>query len=127
MLGSRRRLRVLIVEDDGAARETLAELVKFLGHDPWPSADGKEALARAEHELPDVGLVDIGLPDMHGNDVAQALRRGARGRELRLIALTGNSDPAERLVTLAAGFDDHVVKPVSLERLRSLLTEETRT
>jgi CheY-like chemotaxis protein len=127
MLASRRSLRVLIVEDDVAARETLAELVAFLGHEAWPSADGKEALARAERELPDVCLVDIGLPDMDGNEVAQALRRGARGREMRLIALTGHSDPTERQATLAAGFDDHVVKPVSLEQLRTLLLGSPRT
>lgn len=122
MLGGQRRLRVLIVEDDDAARETLIELVGYLGHEAWPSADGRAALERAATELPDVGLVDLGLPDMDGNQVAQGLRRGARGRELRLIALTGNSDPADRIAARAAGFDEHVIKPLTLERLRALLS-----
>lgn len=121
MLDTQRRLRVLIVEDDDAARETLTELVSFLGHEAYPSADGKGAIARAAESAPDVCLVDLGLPDMDGNAVAQSLRQSSRGRALRLIALTGNSDPAERAATRAAGFDDHVVKPVTLERLRTLL------
>ncbi|HEY8926200.1 MAG TPA: response regulator, partial [Polyangia bacterium] len=79
--------------------------------------DGPRALASAAAFAPDVVLLDIGLPLMDGYEVARRLRQRTEGRPPRLLALTGYGQDKDRATALAAGFDDHLVKPVDLDDL----------
>jgi len=112
--------RVLIVEDDEDSREMLSELVSLLGHDPIRAANAGEALQRVHEAEPEVALIDIGLPEIDGCEVARRVRASGASR-VRLVALTGYSDGATRETAAAAGFDDFVVKPLLPETLEELL------
>jgi signal transduction histidine kinase/integral membrane sensor domain MASE1/ActR/RegA family two-component response regulator len=118
-----RRQRILVVEDNDDAREMLRELVRLLGHDVHDVADGLSGVAMAIRMQPDVTLIDIGLPGVDGYDVARRIRSDARGGRLRLVALTGYGRPEDRDRVLAAGYDEHLVKPVEPARLAALLRE----
>lgn len=115
---------VLIVEDDDDSREMLGELVSLYGHRPLAAANAIEALAYARDEQLDVALIDIGLPEMDGCELARRLRLAAvktARLPTRLVALTGYSDGAMRDSAGAAGFDAYIVKPVMPETLEALL------
>ncbi len=114
-------LRVLVVDDGADLRESMAMLLELLGHRVSTAADGKSALERARAELPDLVLVDIGLPDIDGYEVARTLRADAATRGLRLVALTGYASPEHRDRSLAAGFDLHLAKPLDAETLQRAL------
>ena len=112
---------VLIVEDDDDSREMLIELVGMLGHRAVGSPNATDALRLARDARPDVVLIDIGLPDASGCDIARSLRGFPNGSRMRLVALTGYSDSATRKLAADAGFDDFCVKPFSSENLATLL------
>lgn len=112
--------RVLIVEDDDDSREMLGELVSLLGHSPLRAADATEALLLVREQEPDVALIDIGLPEVDGCEVARQLRASGALR-VRLVALTGYSDGATRETAIAAGFDEFVVKPLLPQALEAVL------
>ncbi|MEJ6022050.1 hybrid sensor histidine kinase/response regulator [Ramlibacter sp. PS4R-6] len=112
---------VLIVDDNEDAAQTLAEALRLQGMQVAVAHNGAEALdCMSSGALPDVVLLDIGLPDMDGFEVAREWRRRF-GSAARLIALTGYGSPEDRLRTARAGFDAHLVKPVALEELNRLL------
>jgi len=113
-------LCVLIVEDDDDSREMLGEWVSAFGHRHLRAANAEQALNHVVQFHPELALIDLGLPDIDGYEVARRVRAEA-GESLRLIALTGYSDERSRKAALAAGFDDFVVKPVLPEVLRGLL------
>jgi CheY-like chemotaxis protein len=116
---------VLIVEDDDDSREMLGELVSAFGHRPVPASNAEEALACARDQKPDVALIDIGLPEIDGCELARLLRAvmtETPGLHTRLVALTGYSDGATRETAGAAGFDAYVVKPIMPEALEALLS-----
>ena len=116
---------MLIVEDDDDSREMLGELVSAFGHRPVPAANAEEALARARDQRPDVALIDIGLPEVDGCELARLLRlvmHETPGLNTRLVALTGYSDGATRQTAGDAGFDAYVVKPIMPEALEALLS-----
>ena len=115
------RTRVLVADDNRDAAETLAALLRAAGHDAATAFDGEQALDRLDHERFDVAVLDIGMPRLNGYDVAEQVRRGPRGGHLRLVALTGWGQVEDRRRALAAGFDDHLTKPVHPEALLSLL------
>jgi K+-sensing histidine kinase KdpD/CheY-like chemotaxis protein len=108
-------LRILVVEDNVDARETLRTVLGMLGHEVHEADDGPTGLAMALDVRPDLALIDIGLPGLDGYEVAQRLRTEAP--EIRLIALTGYGQEEDRRRALDAGFDTHLVKPVSPDRL----------
>jgi PAS domain S-box-containing protein len=112
--------RVLVVDDDRDAADSLAQLVALLGHDSEVAYDAQTALAKARARLPDVVLCDIGLPGMDGYEVARALRASSPGR-LRLVAVSGYAQPEDVTRAIEAGFDAHVAKPPDPERLEDLL------
>jgi CheY-like chemotaxis protein len=113
--------RVLIVEDNRDAGETLRDLLNILGHDATLVASGLEALATLRRQGVDVVLCDLGLPEMSGYELAQAVRTDASLKETVLVALTGYGQPEDRRRTADAGFDGHLIKPVDLASLNAML------
>jgi len=116
---------VLVVEDNADARETLGMLLELAGHRVHSAADGPEGLRAAMSIRPDVMLVDIGLPEMDGYEVARQVRRAERANQPYMIALTGYGSPDDRQRALDAGFDAHLVKPVDFDALAAVLQRVT--
>jgi CheY-like chemotaxis protein len=123
-------LQVLVVEDNVDTAQSMALLLEMSGYKVQLAADGPSALEEAQHNPPDVVLLDIGLPEMSGYEVAERLT--AQGGEKRplLIAITGFGLEADRRASARAGIDLHLVKPVDpvtlervLNRFRTLLSE----
>ncbi|HEU0201360.1 MAG TPA: MASE1 domain-containing protein [Burkholderiaceae bacterium] len=111
--------RVLIVEDNDDARHTLRNLLEGAGHAVCETADGLAALEAAQRFAPDTAVIDIGLPRLDGYEVARRLRK--RDLRMRLIALTGYGRAEDRQRAQEAGFDAHLVKPVTLDELQRAL------
>ena len=116
-----RRRRVLVIEDNIDARESLKDLLLFWGHDVALAADGLAGVQVARQSRPEIALVDVGLPLLDGYEVARELRKLPEGRELFLVALTGYSGPEPMRRSWEAGFDLHLVKPVDPEELSRIL------
>ena len=112
---------ILIVEDNDDARESLRLLLESLGHRVIEAGDGRRALALALNHQPEVVLIDLGLPGLDGYEVARALRSSATGKTAALIAVTGYGQAEDRRRSKEAGFDAHLVKPVSQSLLASLI------
>lgn len=110
--GSHRELRILVVEDNLDTAEGLRNLLARCGCQVVVAHTGRDGLDAASWLHPDIVLCDIGLPDSDGYIVGSVLRQRAETTSARLIALTGHGEPRERLRALAAGFDQHLVKPV---------------
>jgi PAS domain S-box-containing protein len=119
--GPERSRSILIVEDNDDARESLRLLLESLGHRVIEAGDGERGLALALHHQPEVVLIDLGLPELDGYEVARALRSSAIGKTAALIAVTGYGQIDDRRRSKEAGFDAHLVKPVSQGVLASLL------
>jgi len=117
------RRRVLIADDNADAAQTLALLLRTLGQDVTIVHDGLAALERAAWLRPDVILLDIGMPGMNGYDVARRLRAEPWGRRPLVVAMTGWGQEDDRRRSKDAGFDQHMVKPVTLEVLCRLLMQ----
>ncbi len=115
------RTRVLVADDNQDAAETLAALLRAAGHETATAYDGKQALDLLDHGRFDVAVLDIGMPRLNGYDVAEQVRRGPKGAHMRLVALTGWGQTEDRRRALAAGFDDHLTKPVHPESLLALI------
>jgi len=115
------RRRVLIVDDNRDAAASLALLLKLLGSEAQTANDGPSALQTAEIYRPDLVLLDLGMPGMSGFDVARHLRQHPELCKVTLIALTGWGQEDDRRRTQEAGFDNHLVKPVDLVALSSLI------
>ncbi|HKZ08251.1 MAG TPA: PAS domain S-box protein [Methylomirabilota bacterium] len=115
------RRRVLVVEDNEDARESLTLLLRLGGHEVFAAANAEETLARVGGIRPEVMLIDVGLPGMDGYDLARALRERPEGREMRLVALTGYGQAEDQRRARAAGFDLHLTKPVDPRRLEQAL------
>ena len=96
-------------------------LLRLSSHEVWTAYDGESALAEAAAHSPEVVLLDIGLPGMDGYEVAAKLREMPGSRNSLLIALTGYGQVEDRLRSDAAGFDEHLVKPVDIEKLTRLI------
>lgn len=117
---ARARKKILIVEDNMDARETLRAALELSGHEVQAAVDGPGGLERLSTFTPDAVIIDIGLPVMDGYAVARAIRT-RNGDAVRLIALTGYGLPEDEQKAAAAGFDAHLVKPADLARLAALL------
>jgi CheY-like chemotaxis protein len=114
-------LRVLVVDDNVDAADSLGMLLQLQGHDVRLVHDGLDALAAVREFRPDAILLDLGLPGIDGYEVARQLRMDVELRQPRLIALTGWGSEDDRRRALAAGFDHHLVKPVDGARLECAL------
>jgi len=120
-------LKILVADDSQDGADSLAFLLKAAGHDVVTAYDGRTAIQLAERHRPDAVLLDIGMPEVSGYDVARAIRREAWGRPMRLIALTGWGQAEHRRRSIEVGFDDHLVKPVELDLLENVLQLGTAT
>jgi CheY-like chemotaxis protein len=116
-------IHVLIVEDDDDSRDMLSQLAELYGYRASGAATAQAAVESARRSLPKVALVDIGLGDADGFEVAQQLRRVPGGERILLVALTGYSDAASRQRAEAVGFDEFVVKPLMPDKLNELLSQ----
>jgi len=117
----RRPLRVLVVDDNVDAAATLGMLLEACGYLVDVEHDSHRALERARQQRPDVALLDIGLPDMDGNELARRLRADAQTGAIVLVAVTGYGQEQDRRAAFEAGFDHHLVKPVDMDDLAALL------
>jgi PAS domain S-box-containing protein len=117
------RLRVLIADDNQDNAEVSGTLLELWGHEVHVTHTGKGALELAERMRPEVLLLDIGMPDLNGYDVAAAIRAAAWGQGMILIAVTGWGRDEDRRRALSAGFDHHLTKPVDPAKLRQLLAK----
>jgi CheY-like chemotaxis protein len=113
--------RVLIIEDNPDNRDMLRKLIQFWGHQVEVAATGPDGVEKGLSWLPDVVLIDIGLPGMNGFEVARRLRTLPDGRQPLLVAMTGYGQLAERRRSRKAGFQVHLVKPIPLDRLEKML------
>jgi CheY-like chemotaxis protein len=114
--------RVLIVDDNVDSADSLAMVLTFDGHQTERVYTARAALERAKAFHPDVVLLDIGLPEMDGYEIARRIRKVPELAGVRLVALTGYGQPEDRLRTQSAGFDDHLVKPVEFPALTRAIT-----
>ncbi|MET1081454.1 MAG: ATP-binding protein [Burkholderiales bacterium] len=121
--GTTRAARVMIVDDHLDSMQSLAELLEAQGYDILMAEDGTSGLRTAAGKAIDAFILDIGLPDIDGHKLARRLRDTDEGRDALLIALTGYGQAQDRLLSKAAGFDHHFVKPVDIASLTRLLAE----
>jgi signal transduction histidine kinase len=119
--GSVTRLKVVVIEDNDDAADTLALWLENMGHQVQVARTGPEGLALVRAARPDVVLCDVGLPGMDGVEVCQRVQDLSNGSRPIMVALTGWGMDADRRRTGEAGFDHHLVKPVALDKLREIL------
>ena len=112
------KARVLIVEDDVDAADALATLLQLFGHVADVAHNGSAALAALDRVRPDVMLVDIGLPDIDGFEVARRARLLPAGEKTLLVALTGYGRDSDKQRAREAGFDHHLTKPIEIDALK---------
>ncbi|HEY4234250.1 MAG TPA: CHASE3 domain-containing protein [Lacipirellulaceae bacterium] len=120
--------RILAVDDNKDAVDTLAMMLRIMGHDLQTAYDGMEAVDVAAHFKPEIVLLDIGLPRLNGYEVCRRIRELPDGRNAFIVAITGWGQEEDRRRSREAGFDHHLVKPVDPQALEQLLAEaSTRT
>ncbi len=120
------RLRILLVNDSPDATQTLGKILELRGHEVDCVGDGPAAIDRVTASVPDVVILDIGLPGMDGYQVGRRLRERWGSGRLKMIALTGYGGDEARSRALQAGFDYHLVKPVNFDELYRILEEVAR-
>jgi CheY-like chemotaxis protein len=119
--GTHHHRRVLVVDDNVDAAESLAVILRIDGHEVRTTHDGMRAIEMADEFRPHVVLLDLGMPKLNGYEVARRVRGEAWGRDVFLVACTGWGQPEDRRRSKAAGFDHHIVKPVSPEAVLELV------
>ena len=119
----RRRLRVAVVDDNRDAANTLSMLLEGEGYDVWTEFAARDALEHAATRAADVYLLDIGLPEIDGLQLARTLRSLPHPEAPVLVAVTGYGQQKDRADTRAAGFSHHLVKPVDPSELLAILEE----
>jgi PAS domain S-box-containing protein len=117
----RKHRRILVVDDNRDSADSMAKLLRMLGNDVVTAYDGLEAVDQATTFQPEIVLLDLGLPRLNGYDAARRIREQPGGAKRALIALTGWGQQEDRRRTAEAGFDHHLVKPIDLGALQSLL------
>ncbi|HUS27681.1 MAG TPA: ATP-binding protein [Kofleriaceae bacterium] len=121
------RMRVLVVDDNVDAAELLAESLEMMGYTTRTAHDGPSALVVADDFKPEIAVLDIGLPAMDGYELARLLRGQPALAGLRLVAVTGYGQETDRRAAQESGFNAHLVKPVDMDRLRTVLRQVAPT
>jgi two-component system, sensor histidine kinase len=114
-------LQILLVEDHPEVAAAQALLLKAIGYDVKIASDGPMAVDMAKSLLPDIAIVDIGLPGFDGHQVAESLRADPATSSIRLIALTAYGTPDDKRRSLRSGFERHLVKPATIGQLKEAL------
>ncbi len=114
-------MKILVVEDEPNAVQMLGMLLRMQGHQVFEALTGHAALALAASEQPDLAVVDMGLPDMHGLDIVRALHAPAIGWHCVCVALTNCDEPAIRAEAFAAGVDYFLLKSEDVSRMLSII------
>jgi PAS domain S-box-containing protein len=117
------RHRLVVADDNADGVDSLAALLQLLGHEVHVAYDGHEALRVAEQHRPDILLLDLGMPELDGYAVCRRVRSEPWGGDIYITALTGWGRDEDRARTTAAGFDAHLVKPIDLEKLKTVLRD----
>jgi signal transduction histidine kinase len=115
--------RILLADDNADALESLATVLRLRGHEVFSAPNGAMALETAVRYLPEVALLDIGMPLLDGYEVARRIRAQEWGKAVTLVALTGWGQESDRRRSQEAGFDTHLVKPLDLDKLTALLAQ----
>jgi CheY-like chemotaxis protein/anti-sigma regulatory factor (Ser/Thr protein kinase) len=115
------RRRVLIADDNRDAADSLAMLLRMEGHDVTVVHDGRQALATIDSVRPEIALLDIGMPELNGYEVARQVRQGPLGMRITLIAVTGWGQASDKARAAAAGFNQHLTKPIEPDALMQML------
>jgi CheY-like chemotaxis protein len=115
---------VLIADDNRDAAESLATLLRLDGHNVTVAHNGREALDTFNALLPEIAVLDIGMPELDGYEVARQVRQQSLGRSVTLIAVTGWGQETDKARALAAGFNHHFTKPIEPEQLSELLRSD---
>jgi CheY-like chemotaxis protein len=118
--------RVLVVDDNKDAAESLAWLLRAHGHEVYVAFSGPAALEMVKQHRPDIAFVDIGMPGMDGYEVARRIRSHAGAQSTVLVALTGWGQQEDRRRSAEAGFDHHLVKPPDLLSVQALVASAKR-
>ena len=113
--------RILLADDNADALESLATVLRLRGHEVYSAPNGAIALETAVRHMPEVALLDIGMPLIDGYEVARRIRAQEWGKAITLVALTGWGQESDRRRSQEAGFDTHLVKPLDLDKLTALL------
>ena len=116
-------MKVLVVDDNVDLVEMLSMVIEATGHDVRKVYDGRSGISAALEYRPDLILLDVGMPDMNGNEVAKELRRHQEVAGARIVALTGWGQAEDRRRTADAGFDDHLTKPADPEQIQRILED----
>jgi two-component system CheB/CheR fusion protein len=114
--------RVLLIEDNLDTAESLKMLLELSGHIVTVAHSGNEGIEQARRQRPQVVVCDIGLPGANGYDVARALRSDPENHSTYMIAMTGYGRAEDKRMAIAAGFDQHLTKPIAIDALEHLLT-----
>lgn len=114
-------IRILVADDNEDAARSLGMLLQFEGHEVETVFDGLEAVARVAEFLPDLVILDIGMPGLDGHDAAREIRRQC-SHSMRLVALTGRGLESDRQSSINAGFDAHFLKPLEFSTLTKFLS-----
>jgi CheY-like chemotaxis protein len=118
---SARPLRILLADDNADAISMLAQMLELDGHEVRTASDGQQALALAHKWVPNLALLDLGMPKLNGFELAQAMRACSTLTGVQLAAVTGWGSTEDRLRTTEAGFDKHFTKPLDFNELRAYL------
>jgi len=113
--------KILVADDNRDAADSLSLVLEMAGHEVYTAHDGQQALAAAREHRPRIAILDIGMPDMSGYEVASAIRRETWGGDVYLLAVTGWGQTEDKERARRAGFDEHLTKPVDPERLEKLI------
>ena len=117
------KYRILVVDDNRLSSQSTAVALSLMGHELATALHGIEAIELSRKFRPDVILMDIGLPEMNGHEIARRIRQQPRGKNILLIAVTGYGQDEDRRRSLEAGFDHHLVKPLNFAELKNKLSE----
>jgi CheY-like chemotaxis protein len=115
--------RILLADDNADALESLATVLRLRGHQVFSAPNGAIALETAARHMPEVALLDIGMPLIDGYEVARRIRAQAWGKGVTLVAVTGWGQESDRVRSQEAGFNTHLVKPLDLDKLTALLAQ----
>ena len=116
-------MRILVADDVPDAANALSMLLELEGHEVTVAIGGSQAVALSRSVSPQVAILDIGMPDINGYDVARSLRQEVWGQDIHLIALTGRDDKESHRRAVAAGIQQYVVKPIDPSQFLKLIDE----